>query len=207
MDVSNLERTPKGDHAKAVLRLADARTHIGPGDVERAGIPRAYLSRLEKAGKLIRIARGVYRRPEVEVTEHHSLVHVAALNPKAVICLLSALAFHKIGTQNPSEVWVALPRGARATKFNVRTRIIHLSLASYAPGVEKHRLEGVDVPVYSVAKTVVDYFRFRSQVGLDVAIEALKETIRTKRASISELRQFATLARLTRVIQPYLEAI
>jgi predicted transcriptional regulator of viral defense system len=205
--IGTLETVLVGDHAKAVLRLAEGRGHIGPADVERAGIPRAYLSRLEKSGHLVRIARGIYRQPNVGPTEHHSLVQVAAVNRKAVICLLSALAFHNIGTQNPFEVWVALPKGARTTKFSVRTRVVHLSPKIYTAGIEKHLIEGVEVQVYSVAKTVVDCFRFRSRLGLDVALEALKESLRANRTTISELRQFAEPARMTRVMQPYLEAI
>ncbi len=207
MSVSTLERVPTGNHANTVLRLAAEGRPIRPGDVERAGAPRAYLSRLEKSGHLVRIVRGVYRRPEVGATAHHSLVQVAARNPKAVICLLSALAFHNVGTQSPFEGWVALPRGARATKFGVLTRVLHLSPPSYQAGIEKHQIEGVEVRVYSIAKTVVDCFRFRNQVGLDVALEALKEALRSKRTTIAELRQFAEPARLTRVMQPYLEAI
>jgi predicted transcriptional regulator of viral defense system len=176
-------------------------------DVERRGISRVYLSRMERTGQLTRVARGVYRRPDAAISEHHSLVQVASRNKSAVVCLLSALAFHRLGTQNPFEVWIALPKGARTPVFETRTRIVRLSTETYSLGVEKHQVEGVRIRVYSIAKTIVDCFRFRNQIGLDVALEALKTALREKRTTIAEIRKFAKPARMTRVMQPYLEAM
>lgn len=190
-----------------LLRLAKAGRVLRAADVERRGIPRVYLGRLAGAGKLQRVARGVYRKADAAVTENHSLVQVTSRSKRVVICLLSALVFHGIGTQNPFEVWIALPKGARTPALDLRTRVFHLGRATYRGGVERHTLEGVEVRVYSIAKTIVDCFRFRHRIGLDVAIEALRTSLREKRTTVAEIRKFAKPARMTRVMQPYLEAM
>jgi len=190
-----------------LLRLARAGGVLRAADVERRGIPRVYLGRLARAGKIQRVARGVYREADAVVTENHSLVQVASRSKRAVVCLLSALVFHGIGTQNPFEVWIALPKGARIPALDLRARVFHLGRETYGGGIEKHELEGVEVRVYSIAKTVVDCFRFRHRIGLDVAIEALKTSLRDQRTTVAEIRKFAQPARMTRVMQPYLEAM
>ena len=189
------------------MKLARTRDLIRPRDLKKRKIARAYLSRLERSGKLTRVARGVYRHPDAAVTEHHSLVQVASRSKSAVVCLLSALVFHRLGTQNPFDVWIALPKGARTPALEVRTRIVRLSPATYSLGIERHRMEGVEVQVYSIAKTIVDCFRFRNHLGLDVPIEALKAELREKRTTIAEIRKYAKPARMTRLMQPYLEAL
>jgi len=171
------------------------------------GVPREYLLRLHRAGQLERVGRGLYRLPNSPVTERHNFALVASRVPQAVICLLSALAFHDVGTQNPFEVWIAVPRGSRRPKPDAPTlRVTTLSGAAYSEGVEEHMIEGISVHLYGVAKTVVDCFRFRNKIGLDVALEALRESIRSKKTTINEINRFAKLVRLERVMRPYLEA-
>jgi predicted transcriptional regulator of viral defense system len=199
------QQTPKSDR---VLALAREFPFVRPRDVESIGVPREYLLRLHRAGQLERVGRGLYRLPNSPVTEYHNFAQVARRVAQGVICLLSALVFHNIGTQNPFEVWIAVPRGTRHPKLDAPPlRVTTLSGTAYEQGIEEHAIEGVTVRIYSVAKTVVDCFRFRNKIGLDVAMEALRESIRSKKTTIHEINRFAKLARLGRVMRPYLEAL
>jgi predicted transcriptional regulator of viral defense system len=191
-----------------VLSLARELPFVRPRDVEGIGVAREYLLRLHRSGQLERVGRGLYRLPNLPVTEHHNFAQVARRVSQGVICLLSALAFHDVGTQNPFEVWIAIPRGMRHPKLDAPPlRVTTLSGASYAEGIEEHMIEGVTVRIYGIAKTVVDCFRFRNKIGLDVAMEALRESLRSKKTTINEINRFAKLARLGRVMRPYLEAL
>lgn len=179
-----------------------------PRDLEAVGIPREYLLRLYRQGKLNRSGRGMYTLPEISITERHSYAEVAKRVPEAVLCLLSALAFHEITTQNPVSIWIALGKGARtpALKSNA-LRVVRLSGPSLIEGIESHRVEGVSVRVYSIAKTVADCFKFRNKIGLDIAIEALKDCLAQKKASVSDIYRYAKICRVSNVIRPYLEAV
>ena len=140
------------------------------------------LLRLHRQGRLDRSGRGIYTLPDAMIKEHHSYAEVAKRVPEAVICLLSALAFHEITTQSPASVWIALRQGARkAALTSPSLRVIRLSGPSLTEGIENHQVEGVTVRVYLAAKTVADCFTFRNKIGLDVAIEALKDSLRQKR--------------------------
>jgi predicted transcriptional regulator of viral defense system len=142
-----------------------------------------------------------------EVTEHHTLVEVSRRAPRGVICLVSALRFHGLGTQLPPDVWLAIPlKGWRPTLRDLPVRIVYMSSAAFEAGVETHMLEGVPVRVTSAAKTVADCFKFRNKVGLDVALEALRD-YRGARRDLEELRRFAKVCRVDRVMRPYLEAL
>jgi predicted transcriptional regulator of viral defense system len=166
------------------------------------------LSRLVESGELERIVRGVYRLPEYPLTEHHGLAIVGAAVPHGVICLLSALQFHGIGTQLPSEVWIAIDRRARRPALKYPPlRIVRYSGAALTEGVESHRIEGQTVRVYNVAKTVTDCFKYRNKIGLDVALEALREARRAKEASADALWRYAKINRVANVMRPYLEAV
>jgi predicted transcriptional regulator of viral defense system len=181
---------------------------VRPRDVEAAGIPREYLLRLFRQGKLERSGRGMYTLPNRLVTEHHSYAEVAKRVPGAVLCLLSALAFHEMTTQNPTSVWIALGKGARRPALTSPSlRVVRLSGLSLTEGIESHRVEGVPIRVYSAAKTVADCFKFRNRIGLDVAIEALKECVGRKKASINDIYSFAKICRVSNVIRPYMEAL
>jgi predicted transcriptional regulator of viral defense system len=190
-----------------ILALAQELPIVRPRDVESIGVPREYLLRLHRNGQLERIGRGLYRLPNSPVSENHNLAQVALRVPQSVICLLSSLVFHDVGTQNPFEVWIAVPRGSRRPKLDAPPlRVTTLSGAAYAEGIEQHLIEGVTVRIYGVAKTVVDCFRFRNKIGLDVALEALRESIRSKKTTINEIHRFSRLLGLEHVMRPYLEA-
>jgi predicted transcriptional regulator of viral defense system len=181
---------------------------VRPRDIEAIGLPREYLVRLHRQGKLKRPGRGIYTLPDANVTEHHSYAEVAKRVPEAVVCLLSALTFHEITTQSPASVWIALGKGARTPALTSPSlRIVRLSGQSLTEGIEKHLVEGVPVRVYSAAKTVADCFKFRNKIGLDVAIEALKESLRQKKANIKEVYRYAKVCRVSNVIRPYMETL
>jgi predicted transcriptional regulator of viral defense system len=142
------------------------------------------------------------------VTEHHGLALVAATAPKGVICLLSALSFHQIGTQLPHEVWIALDRRSRCPSLTYpRLHVVRFGGDALTEGVEVHRIEGETVRVYSVAKTIADTFKYRNKIGLDVALEALREAWRARRFTMDKLYRYARICRVERVMRPYLEAL
>lgn len=181
---------------------------VRPRDIEAIGLPREYLLRLHRQGRVIRSGRGLYSLPDAAVTERHSYAEVARRVPGSVFCLLSALAFHEITTQSPASVWIALPKGARRPAISTPSlRVVRLSGPSLTEGIENHRVEGVPIRVYSVAKTVADCFKFRNKVGLDVAIEALKDALREKKATVNEIYRYAKVCRVSNVIRPYMEAL
>ncbi len=181
---------------------------VRPRDIEAIGLPREYLVRLHRQGKLKRPGRGIYTLPDANVTEHHSYAEVAKRVPEAVICLLSSLTFHEITTQSPASVWIALGKGARTPALTSPSlRIVRLSGQSLTEGIEKHQVEGVPVRVYSAAKTVADCFKFRNKIGLDVAIEALKDSLRQKKTNINEIYRYAKVCRVSNVIRPYMETL
>lgn len=141
-------------------------------------------------------------------TTDHALAQVAKRVPAGVFCLLTALRFHGLTTQSPAEVWVALPTKARKPQLDYpRLRLARFSGAALSEGIETHRVEGVDIRVYSAAKTVADSFKYRNKVGIDVAVEALRDFSRHHRGGANDLAHFARICRVTRVMQPYLDAI
>jgi predicted transcriptional regulator of viral defense system len=181
---------------------------VRPRDIEAIGLPREYLIRLYRQGRLHRSGRGIYTVPVANVTERHSYAEVAKRIPAAVVCLLSALAFHEITTQSPPSVWIALRKGARKPVFpSPSLRIVRLSGPSLTEGIENHQVEGVPVRVYSAAKTVADCFKFRNKIGLDVAIEALKDCLHQKKANVNEIYRSAKVCRVNNVIRPYMEVL
>ena len=181
---------------------------VRPRDIEAIGVPREYLLRLHRQGRLNRTARGIYSLPDAPVTERHSYAEVAKRVPEAVLCLLSALAFHEITTQNPASVWIALGKGARTPAIaSPSLRVVRLTEPSLSEGIEIHSVEGVTVRVYSTAKTVADCFKFRNKIGLDVAIEALKDCLHQKKATVNEIYLYAKICRVSNVIRPYMEAL
>ncbi len=195
-------------HSEKILKLIEEVGLIRPRDLESWGIPRTVLQRLIQKGELERVGRGLYMLPQAEVTEHHSLVETAKLVPKGVVCLLSALRFHELTTENPWQVWLAIPQAAwRPRDATVPLRIVQVSPAAFEAGIEEHEIEGVTVRVYSAAKTVADCFKFRNKIGLDVALEALRHFRHRYRAGLDDLWRFAKVCRVTTVIRPYLEAL
>lgn len=190
-----------------ISTLAQRHGFLRPRDVEAAGIPREYLLRLLRRGVVERTGRGLYRLADAPVTEFHSFAEVAKRLPNGAVCLLSALVFHGLTTQVPAEVWVALPRGSRTPRLDRKLRIVRFAAAALTEGRTEHRIEGVPVMIYSPAKSVADCFKFRNKIGLDVAFEALRECVRQRKATIAEIRRFAQICRVARVMQPYLESL
>jgi len=186
-----------------ILSLAHEQGVIRPRDLSALGINPAQLRRLVLDGAMVKAGRGLYMLSDYDVTEHHSLVEAIQAQSKGVICLLSALNFHSLGTQLPHQVWVSIPFGARISTKAMSMRIVVTRAPAYEAGIEIHQLEGVDVPVYSVAKTVADCFKFRNRIGLDVAIEALQEALRERRCSREEILAWKRLCALTRRFFPY----
>ena len=191
-----------------ILDLAAKRGLIRPRDLTERGLPTVALTRLVRQGRLQRIGRGLYAPPDRPVSEHNTLAEVARKHPQAIVCLLSALRFHDLTTQSPFEVWLAIPNKARAPKMDYPPlRIVRFSGAALTRGVEDHVIDGVPVRVTSVARTVADCFKFRSKIGLDVALEALQEAWRSKRVSMDELWRYATVCRVANVMRPYMESL
>jgi predicted transcriptional regulator of viral defense system len=177
-------------------------------EFEKHGISRTDLQRLKERGVVERVGRGLYTLPSAVLTERHSLAEATRRVPGGVICLLTALRFHELTTQNPFQVWIAIDQKAwRPKGKGVKLRIVHLSGRSFSEGIEEHDVAGVTVRIYSAAKTVADCFKFRNKVGLDVAVEALREYRKSHRKELGELWRFAEANRVARVIRPYIEAI
>lgn len=200
---------PKNDtHSRRLLCLARQKGLLRSSDLDEAGIPRVYLTRLTASGDMEKEGRGLYRLPDGERSEHESLTIVAAKVPQAVFCLLTALQFHELTTHLPRQVWIAMPRGSHAPRIEYPPiRMIQFSGEAYTQGVEVHERDQVPLRVYGVAKTVADCFKHRSKIGLDVALEALKDARTRKKLSTDELWHFAKICRVANVMRPYLEAM
>ncbi len=191
-----------------ILELAQHQRVLRAADVRAHGWSPQLLIRLHQTGKLQRIARGLYGLPDAEITEHQTLIEVCQRVPKSVLCLLSALQFNEIGTQIPHEVWIALPEATQTPALNYPTlRITRLRGTAYSDGIETVSEHGAPIRVYSAAKTVTDCFKFRNKIGLDVALEALKDAWQSRKVTMAELSRFAKINRVERVMQPYLEAM
>ena len=199
-------KTP--NHSEQIADLVQRNGLIRARDLVPLQIPRATLTRMVQTGRLMQISRGLYALPEQIRSEFHPFAEVASRSPNGVLCLLSALRFHQLTTQSPHEVWLAIPNKARAPKMEYPPlRIVLFSGAALTQGIERHRVDGVSIRVYSVAKTVADCFKYRNKIGLDVALEALRESRREKRATVDELWRYAKVCRVAGVIRPYLESL
>jgi predicted transcriptional regulator of viral defense system len=190
-----------------LLRLARRRRLLRARDVVQEGLPTIALTRLVQAGKLERIARGLYGLPGAATHEHRSLAEVSARVPKGVVCLLSALRVHGIGTQAPFEVWFAIPQRMVAPRLDQPAlRVVRMSDAVLTDGVITITVDGVEVPVFNAAKTVADCFKFRNKIGLDVALEALRDGWTKRKFTLDSLWRHATQDRVANVMRPYIEA-
>jgi predicted transcriptional regulator of viral defense system len=197
----------KSSQAQRALSFVRKQQIIRPRDLEAQGIPREYLLRLMRKGKLLRLSRGVYELTDSDPTEHHSLAVAAKETPHGVICLLSALQFHELTTQNPRAIWLGIHVKARLPhNSSVPYHIVRYSEETLNSGVITHKIEGVAVKVFTPAKTVADCFKYRKKIGLDVAIEALQDSLRRRKATVDDIVRYAKICRVARVIQPYLEA-
>lgn len=191
----------------ALLRLAQ-KGPVRARDLDKAGIPRAYLKRLCDRGLLERVDRGLYRLADAPVTELSSIAEVAKRVPHGIICLLSALQIHGMTTEAPHAVWLLIDRRARLPRLVYpKLEIVRASGAAREYGVETQRIEGVDVHITTPAKTVADCFRFRRHVGMEVALAALKDYLGKRLGSIDALLEAARVDRVSTIIRPYLEAL
>ncbi len=194
--------------ANKLIDLVRNRGLIRPRDLAPLGIPRVSLTRAVRRGELERIGRGLYGLPGRPVSAHGSLAEVARRVPKGVVCLLSALRFHGLTTQAPFEVWLAIENKAIAPKLDYPPlRIVRFSGAALTEGVEEHVVDGVTVRVTGVAKTVADCFKYRNKIGLDVALEALREAWREKRMTSDDLWRYAKVCRVANVMRPYMDSL
>jgi predicted transcriptional regulator of viral defense system len=190
---------PKAIRNTGVFRLKEARA---------LGLHPEQIRRLTRQGHLTRLGRGLYAPATAQPGEYHTLAEVAKRVPKSIVCLLTALRFHALGTQHPREVWLAVDRRAAIPKLDVApVRIVRISGAALTAGIEEHEIEGVTVRVTSPARTVVDCFKFRNKIGVDVAVEALRDYRRLRKGTVDELWRHADLLRMTRVMRPYWGAI
>jgi len=194
--------------AKKTLELAAKIAAIRPRDLDAYGIPRKYLNLLYHKGMLQKIGRGLYMSPEAKPTENHTLAEVSKRVPHGVVCLLSALRFHELTTQLPFEVWLAIDRKARIPKEpGLPIRTVRFSGPARAEGIKTQVIEGISVNVYAPAKTVADCFKYRNKIGLDVAIEALRDCITQRKCTMDELWKYAEICRVANIMKPYMEAM
>jgi predicted transcriptional regulator of viral defense system len=196
------------DASVSLLDLAQGKALLRPSDAVARGHSRLYLAQLAQRGLVHKVSRGLYALPQRKASEFASLAEVASKYPQALVCLLSALAFHGLTTQAPFEVWIAVDNKARAPHIPYPPlRIARFSGPALSEGVELHNIEGVPVKITSVPKTIADCFKYRNKIGLDVAMEALKEAWSAKRVSMDELWHYGQICRVQNVMRPYLEGL
>jgi len=194
--------------AERLIDLVRNQGLIRPRDLAPLGIPRIALTRAVRRGELERIGRGLYGLPGRPISAHGALAEVARRVPKGVVCLLSALRFHGLTTQAPFEVWLAIDNKAITPKLDYPPlRIVRFSGAALTEGVEERLVDGVTIRVTGVAKTVADCFKYRNKIGLDVALEALRQAWREKRMTSDDLWRYAKVCRVANVMRPYMESL
>lgn len=194
--------------ADKIFAILEKEGVIRPRDLDAYNIPRRYLSRLYQQGLLFRTSRGIYTATNANLSEMQTIVEVSKRIPKGTVCLLSALTMHNITTQSPYEVWIAIDYKARLSKVkDLPVRVVRFSGDALKSGIEHRVIDGVSVPVYNPEKTVVDCFKYRNKIGLDVAIEALKEGWRAKKITMNGIRKYAKICRVQNVMQPYIESL
>ena len=177
-------------------------------ELRKAGVTAATMSRMERAGEVIRLSRGVYQLPDADLDPNHALAEAAKRVPRGVVCLVSALAFHGLTDQLPPKVWMAIgPKDWAPQHSGAGIRIVRFTDKLLSEGVETHAIEGVSVKVFGVTKTVADCFRHRGKVGLAVAIEGLQQALRQRKATPAEIARQAEKGGVSTVIRPYLEAL
>ena len=194
--------------AEKLIDLVRSQGLVRPCDLAPLGISRVSLTRAVRRGQLERVGRGLYGLPGREVSAHGGLAEVARRVPKGIVCLLSALRFHGLTTQAPFAVWLAIENKSIAPKLDYPPlRIVRFSGAALTEGVEEHAVDRVTVRVTSVAKTVADCFKYRNKIGLDVALEALREAWHEKRVTSDDIWRYAKVCRVANVMRPYLESL
>ncbi len=193
---------------KARLGASGVGAFFRPRDVLPLGVSFRQLQRLAEEGTVEKLGGGVYRLSEIEPNELETIAMVASAAPNAIVCLLTALHVHGIGTQSPHEVWIALDRkGRKPRRVPTRLRIVRFSGAMLTYGVVKRSMLGVPVSITSPARTVVDCFRYRNKVGIDVAMEALRDAVRSRITTVDEIVRAAEVCHARTVMRTYLEAL
>ena len=206
--IHNYRRSVKRDWQTILKELYDGATVLRSRDLEQRGLPRSRFGDAMATGALERVGRGLYAIHGAEPTEHHSLVQVIKHVPHAAICLLSALRFHNLTTQNPHEVWIAIgPKDRKPALESPSLKVVRYGREHFQLGLEQHEIEATQIRVYSVARTVVDLFSYRNKIGLDVALEALREGWKSRKFTLAEINAIAGICRMRRVMQPYLESL
>lgn len=201
---------PNSTHSDKAMEVVRRQGVARTRDFDAAGVPRVYLRRLRDEGRLVQIGRGLYKSADAETASASSLAEAARAVPRGTVCLLSALQFHELTTQTPHAVWMLLsPKDWAPTSPPVAIRVIRASGQALTAGVEAHIIDDVPVPITSPVKTVVDCFKYRNKIGLDVAIEALQDFMKSPRGrkSLNDLWAYAEIDRVQKVIRPYLEAL
>lgn len=191
-----------------IKSLAKEKGILRPRDLNEYNIHREYLSQLCKLGQLEKIGRGLYTLPNLEFDENFTLAQVSKSIPNSTISLLSALRFHNLTTQLPFEVWIAIPNKAHQPSLTgISIRVVRFSGEAFSAGIEEHMILGVKVPIYNPAKTIADCFKYRYKLGIDVALEALRECWQKHCCTLDDLWYYSKICRVTNVIKPYLESL
>tara|TARA_R110001592_G_scaffold13581_13_gene62055 strand:- start:3366 stop:3962 length:597 start_codon:yes stop_codon:yes gene_type:complete len=192
--------------ADKILRTARRQSVFRARDIRDARDPRSTLQRMVRSGQLVQPGRGLYGLPDGELSVNHTFVEATRRYPGGVICVISALVFHGIGTQMPHETWM-MRRDRKMPPSEGGVRFLYCTGPHFEHGMEEHVIEGVAVHIYTPARTIADCFKYRNKIGLDVAIEALREGWRAKRFTMDELWAAASVCRVQGIIQPYLEML
>lgn len=197
----------QGEDGTPSLRDLGLNTYFRQRDAAKVGVNSRQLRRLVDDDSIERVARGLYRMTDTEYTEHYTQAAVCARIPNAVLCLLTALRVHDIGTQTPAKVWIAIPHKARAPVNVLPVRVVRFSGVSLCYGVEDTEFEGVPARITNPARTVVDCFRFRRIVGIDVALEAVRDTLTRRKATPDQIQRAAEACRAESLVGPVLQAL
>ena len=193
---------------QCVLKLFHKTTTIRASDLKEKAIPRSVLARMISTGLLEKVSHGLYRLTNTQMSEKEEMVNIALRVPQAVFCLFTALQFHELTTQLPREIWIAMPQGSHKPKIDYPPiQIIRPTKKIYGEGIDIVIVDQVPIKIYNPAKTVVDCFKYRNKIGMDVALEALKDALHQKKVTSDELYYFAKIERVQKIILPYMEAI
>lgn len=205
--IADISDHREADDGASELRALGLSTFFRQRDAAEVGVHSRQLRRLADEGEIEQIARGLYRCTDVEITEHHTRAAVCARVPEAVLCLLTALRIHGIGTQSPAKVWIAIPHKARTPVTDLPVTVVRFSGAALRYGIETDVFEGVPVRITSPARTIVDCFRFRRLVGLDVALEALQDALAQRRVRPAQIYRAAEACRAESLVRPALQVL
>lgn len=195
-------------NTEKILSLAKKQGMLRVHDLTKRNIHPEYLRRLCQKGILIKLGKGLYALENADFSVHVGMAQIAKKIPNCVICLLSSLRFHELGTQNPSEIWIAIDRSSATPRIEYPPlRVARFSGKAMTEGIEHHKIEGVKVKIFNPAKTIADCFKYRNKIGIDVAIEALRDCLKKRLCTIDQLWHYAQICRVANIMRPYLEAI